>query len=151
MESARQYFLAGAKYDVFYVVMTDAVPPVSKHARVTYVYRRDFGWPLTAMLRYRSFLDCWHLLAHAHFVFRYACSEDTAGRSVWCCCVRAFGGISCFISYKVDGSTAAYLCPMAISPCPHAACRLFVSLPVSVFVSVPVSAASTWIASSWRP
>ncbi len=70
VESANRFFLAGVKYDVYFVVFTDAPPPEARHARVTYVYRRDFGWPLTAMLRYQTFLDCWHLLAHAHFVFR---------------------------------------------------------------------------------
>ena len=33
------------------------------------INRKDLGWPLTAMLRYRSFLDSWHLLAHAHYIF----------------------------------------------------------------------------------
>jgi hypothetical protein len=70
VESAKRFFLAGVKYDVYFVVFTDAPPPETRQARVTYVYRRDFGWPLTAMLRYQTFLDCWHLLAHAHFVFR---------------------------------------------------------------------------------
>lgn len=71
IESARRYFLAGEAYEVFYVVFSDQVrTEASAHARVSYVYRKDLGWPLTAMMRYRSFLDSWHLLAHASFLFR---------------------------------------------------------------------------------
>jgi len=71
IESGRRYFLAGEAYEVFYVVFTDVAGGESwVDGRVSYVYRNDLGWPLTAMLRYRSFLDSWHLLAHAHYIFR---------------------------------------------------------------------------------
>jgi hypothetical protein len=53
------------------VVFTDDPARFPRQHGVSIVYRKDLGWPLTAMLRYRSFLDCWHLLAHADFIFRY--------------------------------------------------------------------------------
>lgn len=52
LTSGQRFFLAGPKYQVSYVVLTDRPPEVaSRHARVTFVYRKDLGWPLTALLR----------------------------------------------------------------------------------------------------
>jgi hypothetical protein len=69
IESARRYFFAGSQYEVSYVVFTDAPPAVSAQTDVSYVYRKDLGWPLTAMLRYRTFLECWHMFAHGDYLF----------------------------------------------------------------------------------
>ena len=55
---------------VSYVVFTDDPARFGRLPAVSVVLRQDLGWPLTAMLRYRSFLDSWHLLAHADFIFR---------------------------------------------------------------------------------
>ena len=138
VESAHQYLLAGDKYDVFYVVFTDAMPPVSRHPRVTYVYRRDLGWPLTAMLRYQTFLDCWHLLAHADFIFRYVCNSHGARHS---------GEIG-----------TAPRCP-ARDQLPlmrhslHALltiCRCCLPVTHSIHFAARTDSASMWIVSSWR-
>ena len=52
LKSGQRFFLAGPKYQVSYVVLTDRPPEVApRHARVTFVYRKDLGWPLTALLR----------------------------------------------------------------------------------------------------
>ncbi len=55
---------------VSYVVFTDDPRRFGRLPAVSVVVRQDLGWPLTAMLRYRSFLDSWHLLAEADFVLR---------------------------------------------------------------------------------
>ena len=38
---------------------------------VTWVRRPELGWPLTAMMRFRHYADSWHLLGHAHYVYRW--------------------------------------------------------------------------------
>lgn len=52
------------------MVFTDDPSRFPPLPAVSVVLRQDLGWPLTAMLRYRSFLDSWHLLADADFIFR---------------------------------------------------------------------------------
>ena len=82
LESARKYLLADGGYVVSYVIFTDAPHVFERQTGVSYVYRADLGWPLTAMLRYRTFLDAWHLVAHADYILRCL-------RRLCCCpCIR---------------------------------------------------------------